>query len=87
MQYQSMNPEQHTTPRSFGMPSRVDNVYGYMLPQLGSNNNSNINNRSGNASTAASTMDSLAWMNFRHQNPNPGMPDSMGRTFSRPWDR
>jgi hypothetical protein len=80
------------------MAARVDNVYGYMPPQLGSstsnnnnnnnnNNNSNINNRSGNASTAAGTMDSLDWMNFRNQNPNPGMPDSMGRTFSRPWDQ
>ncbi|KAF3322356.1 hypothetical protein FCM35_KLT13497 [Carex littledalei] len=90
MQYQSMNPEQYAAPRSFGMAGGVDNVYGgYMPPQLGSSNNTNNtnNNRSGNASTAAGTMDSLAWMNFRQQNLNPGMPDSMGRSFSRPWNR
>ncbi|KAJ4812049.1 nuclear factor kappa-B-binding protein [Rhynchospora pubera] len=87
MQYQGMNPEQYSAPRSFGMAGGVDNVYGYMPPQLGRNNNSSINNRSDNTGTSAGTMDSLAWMNFRHQNSNPGMPDSTGQTFSRPWGR
>ncbi|XP_008776822.1 uncharacterized protein LOC103696875 isoform X1 [Phoenix dactylifera] len=77
--YDTASSEQYIQARNYtsGGIATAENIYRYAQHQL--------DNLSSQEATTAPSMTNMSWMNFPCQ--NPGLHDSTGKPFLRPWNR